>query len=43
MTRQEAIETLYQVINSGIIDIELEAKLEEIADCIEDNYFECGE
>jgi hypothetical protein len=43
MTRQEAIETIYKVINSGIIDMELEAELTEIANCIEDDSFESDE
>ena len=41
MTREEAIKTLYKVINSGIIDMELEEELNEIANCIEDDSFEC--
>ena len=41
MTRREAVETLYQIINSGIIDYELEEQLVEVANCIEDDSFEC--
>ena len=40
MTKQEAIEALYWVINSGIIDTELEEQLTEVANCIEDDSFE---
>ena len=40
MTKQEAIETIYKIINSGIIDIELENELTEVASCIEDDSFE---
>ena len=40
MTRSEAIEALYWVINSGIIDTELEEKLTEIANCIEEDSFD---
>lgn len=40
MTKREAIETIYQVINSGILDIDLENKLVEVCNCIEDEYFE---
>ena len=43
MTRQEAIQTIYKVINSGIIDMELEEELTEIANCIEDDSFESDE
>lgn len=42
-TRSEAIETLYKIINSGIIDMELEGELTEIANCIEDDSFESDE
>lgn len=34
-TRREAIITLYQLINSGILSTELKEKLKEIATCIE--------
>ena len=40
MTRQEAIIAIYTVINSGIIDMQLEAELTEVANCIEDDSFE---
>ena len=36
ITREFAIETLYSVINSGIISEDLEEKLQNIANCIED-------
>lgn len=35
ITRDEAVTTLYDVINSGIISEELEERLEDIASCIE--------
>lgn len=35
MDRKKAIETLYQVINSGILDAEIESNLEEIASTLE--------
>lgn len=35
ITREEAITTLYDVINSGIISDELEGKLQDIASCID--------
>lgn len=35
ITRNEAIDVLYCLINSGILDDELEAEIEEIACCIE--------
>ena len=40
MTRQEAIYAVYKVINSGIISMELEEELQEVANCIEANNFE---
>jgi 20S proteasome alpha/beta subunit len=40
MTREEAIETIYKIINSGIIDMELEEDLTEVAVCIEDDSFD---
>lgn len=40
MTREEAIQAIYKVINSGIIDIELEEELTEVANCIEYNNFD---
>ena len=40
MTRQEAKETIYKVINSGIISEELEMELTEVANHICDNDFE---
>ena len=40
MTREEAIQKIYQIINSGILDIELEDDLVEVCNCIEDNNFE---
>ena len=43
MTKQEAIETLYKIINSGIIDMELEENLTEVANCIEEDSFETEE
>jgi len=39
ITRQEAINVLYQIMNSGIIDEELEDALQEIANCIEDENY----
>ena len=42
MTREEAKMTIYEIINSGIIDTELEEELTEIANCIcEDNFDKC--
>lgn len=35
ITREVAIETLYDLINSGILDLELEDKLSDIAKCIQ--------
>lgn len=35
ITREEAIKTLYNIINSGIISDELEGKLQDIASCID--------
>lgn len=35
ITRDDAIQALYEVINSGIIDRELTGKLEDIATCID--------
>lgn len=40
MTRQEAIEAIYKVINSGILDMEIETDLTEVANCIEEDEFE---
>ena len=40
MTRQEAKEVIYKVINSGIIDMELEEELTEVANHICDGNFE---
>ena len=40
MTRQEAIQIVYQIINTGILDIDLEDELVEVCNCIEDNSFE---
>ena len=33
-TREEAVETLYSIINSGMLSDELTEKLEDIAKCI---------
>lgn len=42
MTRARAIVTLYKIINSGLIDIDLEETLTEIANCIcYDDFEEC--
>ncbi len=35
VTREEAIETLYDLINSDILDEDLEEQLQDIANCIE--------
>lgn len=35
ITREEAVKTLYNIINSGIISDELEGKLQDIASCID--------
>ena len=40
MTRHEAIMAIYQVINSGIIDMKLEEELTEVANCIEKDSFD---
>lgn len=40
MTREEAKDILYQLINSGILDEELQANLEELAEHICQNDFE---
>lgn len=34
MTRKEAVEAIYKVINSGIIDIELEEELTDVCEHI---------
>lgn len=42
MTREDAINTIYLVINSGIIEEELEKRLSEVAECIcHDNFTPC--
>ena len=43
MTKQEAIKIIYQIINTGILDIDLEDELVEVCNCIEDNSFEENE
>lgn len=40
MTRQQAKEIIYKVINSGILSIELEEELTEVANGICDDSFE---
>ena len=40
MTRQKAQQTIYQIINSGIIDMDLENELNEIANHICDDKWE---
>lgn len=40
MTRKEAVETIYKVINSGIIDIELEEELTDVCNHICSGNFE---
>ena len=40
VTRKDAVETLHKLINSGILDMELELKLGEIAEHICANDFE---
>jgi hypothetical protein len=40
MTRFEAMNVIYAVINSGIIEEELEEDLVEVVNCICDNKFE---
>lgn len=40
MTRYEAKMAILEVINSGILDMELEGDLAEVVDCICDNSFE---
>ena len=40
MTRQEAIQIIYEVINSGILYLELEEKLVKVCNCIEQNNFD---
>lgn len=42
MTREDAKNTIYQLINSGILDSELEERLTKIANHIcEDNFEDC--
>lgn len=42
MTRREAVCLLYQVINSGILDADIESSLSDVAECIcEDGFEEC--
>jgi len=40
MTREEAKNIIYTIINSGIIDTELEEALEDVANTICDDSFE---
>ncbi len=40
MTREEAVNVIYTLINSGVLDSELEESLGEIAEHICDNDFE---
>lgn len=41
MTREDAIETIYKVINSGILDLDLEEDLVEVCNCIQcDSFYE---
>ena len=40
MTRAKAIETLYFLINSTILDIDIENKLQDICNAIENNEWE---
>lgn len=40
MTREEAVRIIYQLINSAILDTDLEDELAEVANCIEENSFE---
>lgn len=39
ITRKEAIETLYDLINSGILSEEIEGKIQDIADNIENEQY----
>ena len=42
MTRKEAVNAIYEVINSGILDMDLEDKLTEACNCIcEDAWEDC--
>ena len=42
MTRKEAINVIYEVINSGIISEEIEDNLQKIINCIcEDDFDDC--
>lgn len=42
MTRGEAVKTIYRIINSDILDFELECELVEICNCIcDDSFQEC--
>lgn len=44
MTRNEAVNAIYEVINSGIIDMELEERLTRACTCIcEDDWEDCKE
>lgn len=40
MTRTEAIEVISEIIDSGIINTELEEELTEVCNCIEEDSFE---
>lgn len=40
MTREEAVKIVYQIINTGILDIDLEEDLVEVCNCIADDSFE---
>lgn len=40
MTRQEAIDAIYKIINSGILDMDIEEELTEVANCIEEDNFD---
>ena len=35
ITREQAVEVLYMLINSGILDVHFDESLQEIANCIE--------
>ena len=43
MTRREAYETLYEIINSGILDLNIESKLTTICNSIcNDDWEDCN-
>ena len=40
MTREEAVQAIYKIIGTGILDMTIEEELTEVADCIEADGFD---